>query len=243
MGGLLLLTLALLLLPRLWVEAAWFRQFDLAGVLIRRWSFQLLAFLLVLGLGIPLQLQQLQRCWALRRSGGGRPEPSLLLPLAGWPLALALLLLLGLLAGGLTYLLEQARGLINEPFNDKVLSGLPVLADLPPPLLIGLGLGLLLPLLRWPLTTLRITLAAALVTSATALARGWSLWLPALLAVPFGEADPVTGLDLRVTVLQLPALRLLLSVLLAQGLVGLAGCLWLSISQGTSLSRSEEHTS
>lgn len=54
--------------------------------------------------------------------------------------------------------------------------------------------------------------------------------------MPFGEPDPVTGLDLRVTVLQLPALRLLLSVLLAQGLVGLAGCLWLSISQGTSLS-------
>lgn len=235
-GGLLLAALLGLLLPRLWVEMEWFGQFDLVSVLIRRWSFQLLAFLLVLGLGIPLQLQQLQRCWVLRRPGGSPAESSLLLALGGWPLALALLLLLGLLTGGLTYLLVQARGLINEPFNDRVLSGLPVLADLPAPLLVGLGLGLLLPLLRWPLTTLRITLAAALVTSATALARGWSLWLPALLAVPFGEADPVTGLDLRVTVLQLPALRLLLSVLLAQGLVGLAGCLWLSISQGTSLS-------
>ncbi|MEB3239412.1 MAG: hypothetical protein VKM68_04270, partial [Cyanobacteriota bacterium] len=116
----LLLTL-LLLLPRLWVEAAWFHQFDLVGVLLRRWGFQLLAFLLVLGLGIPLQLQQLQRCWVLRRPGGGRPsggrpESSLLLPLGGWSLALALVLLLGLLAIGLTYLLEQARGLINEPF-------------------------------------------------------------------------------------------------------------------------------
>ena len=37
-------------------------------------------------------------------------------------------------------------------------------------------------------------------------------------------------------VLRLPALRLLLSVLLAQAIVGFAACLLLSISEGTSLS-------
>jgi hypothetical protein len=42
--------------------------------------------------------------------------------------------------------------------------------------------------------------------------------LPALLAVPFGEGDPLTGLDLSFTVLRLPALRLLLSVLLTQAI-------------------------
>lgn len=241
------LLLALLLLPRLWVEQAWFDQFQLRAMLLRRWGLQLLAFLAVLGLGIPLQLQQLQRCWNLRQGSKtqgpktqgpalGRPGRKPLLALEGWPLALALALQLALLVGGLTYLLVQARGLINEPFNDAVLSGFPVLADLPLPLLASLAVGLLLPLLRWPLTSLRITLAAALVGSATALARGWSLWLPALLAAPFGQGDPVTGLDLSFTVLRLPALRLVLSVLMAQGLVGLAGCLWLSFSQGTSLS-------
>jgi hypothetical protein len=168
------LLLALLLLPRLWVEQAWFDQFQLRAMLLRRWGLQLLAFLAVLGLGIPLQLQQLQRCWNLRQGSKtqgpalGRPGRKPLLALEGWPLALALALQLALLVGGLTYLLVQARGLINEPFNDAVLSGFPVLADLPLPLLASLAVGLLLPLLRWPLTSLRITLAAALVLGAVA---------------------------------------------------------------------------
>ncbi|NDC15837.1 MAG: UPF0182 family protein, partial [Synechococcaceae bacterium WB9_2_170] len=222
------LLLALLLLPRLWVEQAWFDQFQLRAMLLRRWGLQLLAFLAVLGL--------LRQGTQTKGPALGKPGRKPLLALEGWPLALALALQLALLVGGLTYLLVQARGLINEPFNDAVLSGFPVLADLPLPLLASLAVGLLLPLLRWPLTSLRITLAAALVGSATALARGWSLWLPALLAAPFGQGDPVTGLDLSFTVLRLPALRLVLSVLMAQGLVGLAGCLWLSFSQGSSLS-------
>jgi len=111
-----------------------------------------------------------------------------------------------------------------------------MLAGAPVGLLLALALALLLPLLRWPLTTLRIALSAALVASATALARGWSLWLPALLAAPFGPGDPITGLDLSFTVLQLPALQLVLSVVMGQLLVGLAACLWLSVSQGNSFS-------
>ena len=47
-----------------------------------------------------------------------------------------------------------------------------------------------------------------------------ALWLPALLAVPFGETDPLTGFDLSFTVLQLPALRLLVSVVMAQAAAG-----------------------
>ena len=238
---LLLLALAvvplLLVLPRLVVESQWFAQFDAAPVLWRRWLFQLLAFSVVMGLGVPLQLQQLNRCWRLRRDAPRKLLPSSpLVALGQGPLLAVLVALLLLLAGGLTYLLVQAKDLIAAPFSGRVITGIPVLADLPPWLFVGLAAGLLLPLLLWPLTTLRITLAAALAGSATAIARGWSLWLPALLAVPFAERDPVAGFDLSFTVLQLPALHLLVSVVLAQAAVGLAGCLWLTFTEGESLS-------
>jgi len=227
---------ALVLLPRLGIERLWFAQFGAESVVLRRWLLQLLAFAVVMGLGVPLQLQQLHRCWRLRQQARGKPLPSApLLALATWPLLAVLVALLLLLAGGLTYLMVQAKDLIAAPFSGEVITGIPVLADLRPLLVLVLAGGLLLPLLLWPLTTLRITLAAALAGSATALARGWSLWLPALLAVPFKEHDPVTGFDLAFTVLQLPALHLLVSVVMAQAAVGLAGCLWLTCTEGSSL--------
>ena len=238
LGGLLaLITGLLVLLPRLWVEHQWFAQFAAASVVERRWLLQLLAFAVVMGLGVPLQLQQLNRCWRLRQGASRKSlPPSALVPLASKPLLLVLAGLLLLLSGGLTYLMVQAQDLIAAPFSGRVITGIPVLADLPPWLFLSLAAGLLLPLLLWPLTSLRISLAAALAGSATAIARGWSLWLPALLAEPFGERDPLTGFDLSFTVLQLPALHLLVSVVLAQGVVGLAGCLWLTFTEGSSLS-------
>jgi len=221
---------------RLGIEWEWFAQFGFESVLQRRWLIQLIAFLLVVGLGIPLQLKQLQRCWALRQRAGAKilpPEPTLRLDSGSLIAVLALLLIL--LVGGLAYLAVQARGLIEAPFSGDVISGFPVFADLPPLLLIAVGAALLLPLLVWPHTSLQLLMGAALAGSATALARGWSLWVPALLAVPFGEGDPLTGFDLSFTVLQLPALRLLLSVLFAQASVGLAGCLWLTFTEGSTL--------
>ena len=107
---------------------------------------------------------------------------------------------------------------------------------MPLPLVIGIAAALLVFLLRWPLTTLRISLSLAILASAIALARAWSFWLPAILASPFGQADLVTGIDLSFTVLRLPAFQLVLSVLMAQALVGLSACLWLCLSQGTTLS-------
>ncbi|MEI6112776.1 MAG: hypothetical protein WCP63_14085, partial [Cyanobium sp. ELA712] len=65
----------LVLLPRLGIEWQWFAQFDVEVVLLRRWLLQVLAFGLVLGLGIPLQLQQLQRSWRLRQAPGPKPLP------------------------------------------------------------------------------------------------------------------------------------------------------------------------
>jgi len=237
LAALALLLAVVLVLPRLVIESQWFDQFDAEPVILRRWLLQLLGFALVLGLGVPLQLQQLRRCWRLRQGWARKQLPSLpLLRLPPAQLLVLLAALLLLLAGGLSYLLVQARDLIAAPFSGDVITGIPVFADLPPWLLLGLVLALL-PLLLWaPYTSLRIILAAALVASATAVARGWSLWLPALLAAPFGESDPVTGFDLSFTVLRLPALHLLVSVVLAQGMVGLAGGLWLTLGEGTSLS-------
>ena len=57
-----LVVVALLVVaPRVWIELRWFEQFNLGGVLLRRLGLQLTALLLVLGIGIPVQLQQLQR--------------------------------------------------------------------------------------------------------------------------------------------------------------------------------------
>jgi uncharacterized membrane protein (UPF0182 family) len=229
--------LLLFLAARLTIEWLWFSEFQAQGMLLRRWLLQLVSFALVMGLGVPLQLQQLQRCWRLRQAQQRQDvSESTILPLGPRPLVLALALLLLSLLLGLTYLTMQAQGLIAAPFSGQVITGFPVLADLPHGLLIGLAFALLPLLLLWPLTTLRIALAAALAASATALARGWSLWLPALLAVSFDRADPLTGFDLSFTVLQLPALRLLLSVVCAQSAVGLAGCLWLTLTEHHTLS-------
>lgn len=236
-AGLTGLGLALVLWSRLAIEWRWFSQFGFEGMLLRRWLLQIGAFVLVCGPLSVLQLQQLQRCWRLRQQSGRKQLPETpLLRLAPFQLVPVLLGLLLLLVIGLSYVLVQARSLIAAPFSGNVISGFSLLRDLPPLLPLALAAVLVLPLLLAPLTTLRITLAAALAGSATAIARGWSLWLPALLAVPFGEGDPLTGMDLSFTVLQLPALRLLLSVLFAQGLVGLAACLLVTVSEGDSLS-------
>jgi hypothetical protein len=232
-----LVPLVLVLISRLGLELDWFAQFGFESVLWRRWWLQIGAFLLVMGLGVPLQLRQLQRCWRLRSAGATKVMPRLtLLRLEPLPMVLVLAVLELLLAAGLTYLIVQAWGLISAPFSGEIFSGFRVLADLPLPLLLAMAAGLLLPLLVKPLPTLQLVLVAALAGSATALARGWSLWLPALLAVPFGEGDPLTGFDISFTVLRLPALHLLLSILLAQGIVGFAACLWLTFTEGSSLS-------
>ncbi|KEF42689.1 MAG: hypothetical protein ER33_03890 [Cyanobium sp. CACIAM 14] len=233
------LLLTLWAAARLSIEWLWFAQFDFQWTLLRRWMLQIAAFVLVFGLGSALQLGQLQRCWRLREEQPQAPgtwprEP--VLRLSNAPLVAVLISLVLLLAGGLSYLMVQARGLIANPFGGDVITGFTVLPDLPQALLAALATGLVLPLLLWPLTTLRVTLAAALAGSATAIARSWSLWLPALLATPFGEGDPLTGIDLSFTVLRLPALRLLLSVLFAQGLVGLTACLLLTMGKPRSLS-------
>ena len=57
--------LAVVVLPRFWIEWNWFEQFSLGVVLLRRISLQVLALSLVLGIGIPVQLQQLNRCLTL----------------------------------------------------------------------------------------------------------------------------------------------------------------------------------
>ncbi len=225
------------LLGRLLVEWQWFGQFGFQAVLLRRWLLQLLAFSVVFGLGSLLQLKQLQRCWRLRQSVASKTLPLRpILRLEGARLVATLIGLMLLLGSGLLYLLVQARGLIAAPFSGEVITGFLVLRDVPNPAWLAPLALLIPPMLVWPLTSLRAILTAALAASATALARGWSLWLPAVLASSFGEGDPLTGLDLSFTVLRLPAIHLLLSVAIAQIAVGLAACLLLTLSEGTGLS-------
>jgi uncharacterized membrane protein (UPF0182 family) len=225
------------LLGRLLVEWQWFGQFGFQTVLLRRWLLQLFAFVGVLGVGSALQLKQLQRCWRLRQGTASKElPPRPILRLGGLQLVLCLIGLLLLLGVGLCYLLVQARGLIAAPFSGEGITGFSLLRDLPHPALVGGMVLLIPPLLLWPLSSLRIILTAALAASATALARGWSLWLPALLASSFDTGDPLTGMDLSFTVLRLPAIHLVLSVAIAQVAVGLAACLLLTLSEGTSLS-------
>ena len=102
-----------------------------------------------------------------------------------------LLLVLGLLSTATSYLFVQV--LLQEPFSGIVLSSFPVLGSLPLPLVIGIAAVLLVFLLRWPLTTLRVSLSLAIPAQPPP-CPGLSL-LPAILASPFGEADPVTGID------------------------------------------------
>ena len=213
--------IVLVVLPRLWIELQWFQQFELGPVVLKRWGLQFLALALVLGIGIPVQLNQLQRCWKLRRRDPAYRGESMFMPLRSWGLLVSLVVALGLLSTATSYLFVQALGLLQEPFSGIVLSSFPVLGSLPLPLVLGIAAVLLVFLLRWPLTTLRISLSLSILASATALARAWSFWLPAILASPFGEGDPVTGIDLSFTVLRLPAFQLVLSVLMAQGPGGL----------------------
>ena len=146
-----------LLLPRLVIEAQWFAQFQSQSVVLRRWAFQLLAFALVFGLGVPLQLHQLQRCWRLRQQASRKTLPAHpLVPLGPSLLVGVLAALLLLLAGGLTYLMVQAGDLIAAPFSGDVITGISVLADLPPWLFLGLGAALLPLLLLWPYTSLQV---------------------------------------------------------------------------------------
>jgi hypothetical protein len=127
------------LASRLVIEWQWFGEFQAQEMVLRRWLLQVGAFVLVMGLGVPLQLMQLQRCWRLRLEAPRKlMPPSPLFPWRGWPLVALLALLVVLLAVGLTYLMVQARDLIAAPFSGEVITGIPVLADLPPWLLVGL---------------------------------------------------------------------------------------------------------
>ena len=227
--------MVLVVLPRLWIELQWFQQFELGPVVLKRWGLQFLALALVLGIGIPVHSISCSAAGSCARDPAYRGE-SMFMPLRSWGLLVSLVVALGLLSTATSYLFVQALGLLQEPFSGIVLSSFPVLGSLPLPLVLGIAAVLLVFLLRWPLTTLRISLSLSILASATALARAWSFWLPAILASPFGEGDPVTGIDLSFTVLRLPAFQLVLSVLMAQGLVGLSACFWLCLSQGNTLS-------
>ena len=143
-------------------------------MVLKRWGLQLLALVLVLGIGIPVQLNQLQRSWKLRRRDPAYRGESVLMPLRGGSYCCCCCWCWACSAPP-SYLFVQALGLLQEPFSGVVLSSFPVLGSLPLPLVIGIAAALLVFLLRWPLTTLRISLSLAILASAIALARHGAL--------------------------------------------------------------------
>ena len=94
-----LLLLVVIGTSRLAIEWLWFAEFNAQPLVLRRWLLQLVAFALVMGLGVPLQLQQLQRCWRLRQQHRQKQvETRALLQLGQRSLLSVLCLLLLLLA-------------------------------------------------------------------------------------------------------------------------------------------------
>ncbi|QEY33390.1 UPF0182 family protein [Synechococcus sp. RSCCF101] len=207
---------------RVWIEWGWFAQFQLTAVLRRRWLFQLAALALGLVVAVAAEVW-LSRFWRLRDASSSSHRLQRLRGrgyLAGLGLALvAMLLPTQLLA-------RMAWRLLESPFDARRLHGLVLLADQPLlPLLLLAGVSVL-PLLRWPRLGGRLLVALSGVFAATALARSWGVWVPALAAESAGRTDPVFGADLSFTLLRFPALALLLTVGLALVVTLLGSALW-----------------
>jgi uncharacterized membrane protein (UPF0182 family) len=216
------LTLALLTLPRAWVEWQWFGQFGWGAVLVRRWLLQALG--LALGLALALGLQGwLQWLWRRPLARPGEPARFALAP---GPYLLALVLLAAAQVLSLLLLLRLAQRLLLNPFDPRRLHGLVALADLPWLPVLALAVAVLLALLRWPLRTPRLLTALAGGAAAVALARGWGLWCLALLAPDSGLREPMLGADVSFALARFPALAFGLTLALSLGTVHTAAGLW-----------------
>ncbi len=214
---------------RVWIEWHWFAQFDLTGVLARRWGLQLLGA--AVGLGVCWGMESWLGClWRLPRDGPRR------MPLApGAYAGFLLLLALGQILPSLL-LLRLARRLVADPFSPTPLLGVlaPAAAPLVP--LLALGLAASLALIWRPLVAARLLAALAAVAASVCLARGWGLWSLALAAPNAGVREPVLGADVSFGLVRFPALALSLALLAAVLLTALAAGLWGVMARAPQLS-------
>jgi hypothetical protein len=218
----LVLALALMALPRAWVEWRWFGQFGWAGVLVRRWLLQGVGLVLGLALGAGLQGWL---GWLWRRPPAAAAEARRF-ALAPFPYLVTLLVLALGQVVPLLLLLRLAQRLLLDPFDPRRLHGLVALAGLPWLPVALLGVLMLLALLRWPLGTPRLLAALASGAAAVALARGWGLWSLALLAPDSGLREPMLGADVSFGLVRFPALAFGLTLAISLGTVHTAAALW-----------------
>jgi uncharacterized membrane protein (UPF0182 family) len=251
------LLVAPLLAARLWLEWSWFHQFGWGMVLLRRLGLQLCFGLVGLALGMVLQLW-LVHFWrgsgsstaseaSAALDGSDRWSPPrddgrrLALAPAAYAGCLLLLAVAQLLP--LSLLLGLARRLLLDPFNSGGLEGLMPLRAwiLPPPItqapitILALA-ALVAALLRWPLTMPRLVAGSGSLAAAACLARGWGLWLLALLIPKTGIREPLLGADVRFGLARFPALTVLLCLGVALLSLHLAAALWGQLARPPQLS-------
>ncbi|MFO0037875.1 MAG: UPF0182 family protein [Synechococcaceae cyanobacterium] len=223
------LTLFVWLLARLWVEWQWFAQFDLAGVIARRWALQ------GLGAGVGFvgcwALQAwLSHLWRLPRGGNRR------MSLAPAPYAAVLVLLALAMILPWLVLLGLARHLLADPFLST-----PLLGVLTPPSALRIPLFLVAlftcgGLLWRPLGGARLLAALVSLAATVSLARGWGLWSLAFLAPNAGVREPMLGADVSFSLVRYPALLLALILVASVLVAALAAALWGLMARSPQLS-------
>jgi uncharacterized protein len=238
------LALAVLLLPRLWVEWQWFEQFDWGVVLARRWCLQLLLGGAGVLIGLLLQ-HALNWFWQRSapppgfRAGPDNSRPGGRLALAPLPYVCTLALVLAAQLLPLALLIRLAHRLLLSPFDPRRLYGLALLGTWNGGEWLGLLplFAVLLVVLLWrPQAASRLLAGLGAGAAAVCLARGWGLWSLAALAPPAGIREPLLGADVTFAMARFPALALLLTLGLALLLVSTAAALWGQLARPPQLS-------
>nr|YP_002049475.1 hypothetical protein PCC_0855 [Paulinella chromatophora]ACB43265.1 hypothetical protein PCC_0855 [Paulinella chromatophora] len=212
-----------------WIEWCWFNQFELSSILWKRWLLHWAGAYIGLSIGIALQYW-LGLLWTPTK----RQETSSIIN----PLVYGVILFfIGVNSiSPLILLATIARRLLQNPFYPRRLHGLFFLQEISQPLALLLFCSGMLLLLLKPRASARLLNSITSVLITIILSRGWSLWIPAFMATPVGEWDPVFGADLSFTLLRFPALALILTIFITLASQVISAGLWGIIAQPTHLS-------
>jgi uncharacterized membrane protein (UPF0182 family) len=230
-GCLVLVSVALVLCSRLWVEWEWFGQFGWQAVLARRWLVQLLGALLGLGVGVALQ-RWLLGTWRLP----ARSVEPLRFALTGRRYVGALLCCAALQVLPLLLVLELARRLWLDPFDSRRLHGLVLLTGGSWLALVLVASVAVVALLLRPIAVARLLGATTACAVSIALARAWGIWTLALVVPDQGIRDPILQADVSFALVRFPAVALGLTVVIALVTVHLGAALWGLLARSPQLS-------
>ena len=210
-----ILILAFVLLCRLQVEWLWFEQFSLQAVLVKRWTFQIIAGFLaftVASLGAFWRSSWLQLS---DDHSSVSSDDSHRFALSGWRYGLMLLITAGAVVVALAVLMRLAWLACTNPFSlghwwEQPMTGHPSISCT---LLLLIAVALIARSRR--IRTAPLFIFGSLCTCFTA-ARAWGLWALALNIPATGELEPLFGADVSFGLGRFSAIALLLQLLLAQ---------------------------